>query len=197
MLSGSKAGISKSFIQSLTSTLRDYPAESEWLLQIYGISPDTADDNGLIAVLRFATDIGFYAPVTAFAECWAEGGKAYVYHFNEPNCWDGPWKGESTHILDVAFLFQNYNEFQSLEQKLSAERFAEHLILFVNGRDPFPEFSSGKRGAMVYGPPTTGTVFVESSAPEQVGRSGFLERVAERVGFDMLSSVWSNFMASH
>jgi hypothetical protein len=197
MFGEQKAGISKSFTQSLSRTLHEYHGKADLLSQAYRISPDTADDAGLEKILRFATDIGFYAPVIAFATGWPEGKKAYVYHFNEPNPWNGPWKGRSTHILDVAFLFQNYNEYLSAEQRIVAESFAEHVLVFVNGKPPFPSFSPDKGGAMVYGPPASGSAFIESSAPEEMGRSGAISRIAERIGFDVLSSVWDNFMIGH
>lgn len=194
MLGPAQAGISKRFVNSVSHTLQDHPSEAAQISKVYEISPDTADDVGLIRILRFATDIGFYAPAMAFAEGWPEGKSAYLYHFNAPNPWDGPWKGEANHILDVAFLFQNYNEYLSAEQTAIAESFAEHFLSFINGKPPFPDFSAEKGGAMVYGPPASGAAFMESSAPEQVGRSGTISDIAQRIGFDLLATVWNNFM---
>ena len=196
MLGQRKVGISRSFITSLTATLREHPAEIKAVLEAYGILPDTTDDAGLVGILRFATDIGFYAPAIAFARGWPWSTNVYVYHFNQPNPWDGPFKGEATHILDVAFLFQNYNEYLSGDEKAVAKAFAEHLIKFVNGKEPFPVFTGGKGGAMVYGPPADGATFIEGSIPEDVGRSSALINIAERIGYDLLAKVWNNFLAS-
>ena len=194
MLGPAQARISERFVKSVSRTLQDHSNEADLILQVYKISPDTADDVGLIRILRFATDIGFYEPAIAFAKGWPEGRSAYLYHFNAPNPWDGPWKGEANHILDVAFLFQNYNEYLSAEERAVAERFAENLISFINSKPPFPAFSAEKGGAMIYGPPASGSTFIESFAPEQVGRSGTISKIAQSIGFDLLATTWSNFM---
>lgn len=73
------------------------------ILNTYALSLDAANDPGLIIVLRFATGISFLAPAMAFASGWPRPSNACMYHFNEPNPWDGPFKGEATQFLDVAF----------------------------------------------------------------------------------------------
>ncbi|KAK5239916.1 hypothetical protein LTR40_014164, partial [Exophiala xenobiotica] len=67
----------------------------------------------------------------------AMSGRALLYHFNEPNPWDGPFKGESSHILDVAFLLQNFVEHLGAEQQKPSKKFGSDFIDFVNGEKPF------------------------------------------------------------
>ena len=52
-------------------------------------------------------------------------------------------EGDTTHVLDVAFLFQNFNEFLPPAQKNVAVRFARCFIKFVNGEAPWATFETG------------------------------------------------------
>lgn len=191
-----KAGIASSFVQSATKTLGAQSELATTLLETYGIRSETPDDEALIKILEFATDIGFTAPVLEMAHGWPT--TAFVYHFNEPNPWDGPYKGKSTHILDVAFLFQNYNDYLSLEQRKSAEKFAKDLIAFVNGHDPYPNHVPAQGGGQLYGPPAEeGNAFVQGPKLEDYGRSSKIFRFAGEPGMDRLSAVWDQFAVGH
>jgi carboxylesterase type B len=147
--------------------------------------------------LRFATEISFYAPALAFAKGWPQTkeNKFFLYHFNEGNPWEGRFKGEAGHILDVAFLFQNFNEFLTDEQKAVAHAYAEDFINFVNGEDPWPPVEGGKIGARVYGPSSAGITakYVASGNPEEVGRQEHVLKLGEMAGFDAILSVFENF----
>lgn len=89
------------FISSLISLPLSQAAK---ILSAYGITPNTPDTPALRAILRFATDIGFLAPTISLANGWS--GAAYVYHFNEPNPWDGPWKAKRTTYWTSRFSFK-------------------------------------------------------------------------------------------
>jgi hypothetical protein len=185
--------IAKSFCASLEKSLASHPSGTEKLCHAYHITPSLSDPVALRNILQFATDIKFFAPTISFAEGWL--GKAYLYHFNEPNPWEGAWKGESTHILDVAFLFQNYGEFLEPAQKEVSVRFAEDFIKFVNGKCEWASFEDGKKGAQVYGPSRDGisSEYVEGVASERSGRKKTIFELAEEFGLDELSAVWDNF----
>ncbi|KAL4755536.1 hypothetical protein BDW72DRAFT_189286 [Aspergillus terricola var. indicus] len=73
------------------------------------------DDDAYPAVLNYINDVLFFTPVLTFAQGWK--GNAYVYYFNEGNPWEGQWKGRTNHILDLAYLFQNFREFLSPKQQ--------------------------------------------------------------------------------
>src|SRR5882724_11559116 len=96
------------FIASVTKHLAPHPGVADALLASYGITASMAHDDALQAILNFITDIGFLAPTLTYARGWP--GKSYVYCFNERNPWEGRFKGHASHILDVAFLFQNFND---------------------------------------------------------------------------------------
>jgi len=190
-----KSGIARAFcshMQRVFSTA----AHTDKLLQAYGITPELDDDTGFIKVLEVANDVGFYTPTVAYAEGLAgKGGvKTYMYRFNEPNPWPGAWQGQSTHILDIAFLFQNFNDYLDPAQKELAEGFAEDVFRFVHGKEPWQAWESGKRAAKVLGP--QGKTEIAEDVPEKVGRRKVLFEIAEEVvgGMDHLAEAFNSFL---
>ncbi|CAI6331486.1 unnamed protein product [Periconia digitata] len=197
-LDAQNPGISSKFIASAKRTLSAHPNTLSTLLESYGITEEMSDDEGLVAILRFISDIAFYASARVFAQGWPKtpDNKVYLYHFNEGNPWDGRFKGEAVHILDVAFLFQNYNDLLSQEQKAVARRYGEDFIAFVNGEEPWAPVKKGKFNARVYGPSGqgVGAEYVESGEPTSVGRSERVLKLGEEVGLDTVGDVFINFL---
>lgn len=87
-----RVGITQSFSKSTEKSLAHCPSSADKLFRVYGITCDLPDNIALpeCDIVTFATHLGFLAPVVSLARGWP--GKAYVYHFNEPNPWDGEWK---------------------------------------------------------------------------------------------------------
>jgi hypothetical protein len=42
--------------------------------------------------------------------------------------------------LDAAYLFQNYNSYLSPEEVAVAEEFAEHIVTFIDGKEPWSKY---------------------------------------------------------
>jgi carboxylesterase type B len=189
MLGPRVAGVAKTFCDSINKTLGD---KGKKVLEAYEITPDLSDKEGLYKVLKFSTDISFFAPIIALAQGWP--GKAYVYHFNEPNPWDGKWKGEASHVLDVAYLFQNFNEFLDEAQRQVAVQFAGDFIKFMDGKTEWPTFGT-KEGAQVYGPSGKGftSEYVEGVTAENSGRRAAIYDLADDISLDALAGAWSAF----
>ncbi len=122
-----------------------------------------------------------------------------MYLFNEQNPWEGEWKGESGHVLDVAYMFQNYDEHLTQAQQAVAKAFAGDFISFMNGKTRWPEFESGKEGAMTYGPSGDGkcSEYVEGITSEKSGRKNTIFELAESVGMEDLSAAWGNFLSGN
>jgi carboxylesterase type B len=155
----------------------------------YELNPRTPDDEAFEKVLRVANDLNFYLPTLALAQnVSATGLKTYVYRFNEPNPWDGQWKGRATHILDITFLLQNFNEFLDEKQKTVAEDFGRDVIGFVNGQAPWAEW----RKAKVMG--RDGRTKVVDDVPEMVGRRDVMLKLGAEVGMDALSGAFDTFL---
>lgn len=184
-----KAGIGSTFAKTARAHLAADVADD--LIAIYGLdNPSTSDndDAAFEKVLEFANDMGFYAPTLAYATRFGKEGKqVFVYRFNEPNLWPGPWKGRSSHILDITFLFQNYNHLLSDKQASAAVRFAETVIGFVNGKAPFEAWTVDGRKALVL---EDGKAEVKSDEPGLVGRNEAFVELADRVGWDVLDGFW-------
>lgn len=191
-------GIAAKFTDSVNKTLAAHPNVASTLLSAYDISPSTPDDQAMLSILQFASEISFYAPALAFAKGWPQTkeNKFFLYHFNEGIPWEGRFRGEAGHILDVALLFQNYNEYLNDAQKAVARAYAEDFIEFVNGNDPWPPVENGKMGARVYGPSSEGVIakYVASGNPKEVGRRDRILKLGEMAGFDTIMSVFQNFM---
>jgi carboxylesterase type B len=193
MLHDRLGGIDKAFIASIERSL-GASETGQQLLEGYKLSKVHADstDDAADKVLHFANDIGFYAPLVSIASAWPKN--AYVFHFNEPNPWPGRHQGIATHVLDAAFLFQNYNDFLDDAQRDSAKSFGEHFINFLVGKETFPPYIAGEGGAMVYGPGDQRQRFVKSKKSEDYGRRSTILKLAETSSLEQLSGAWGVFL---
>ncbi|KAK5045738.1 hypothetical protein LTR84_008830 [Exophiala bonariae] len=191
--------------ESLDSTdARFVPA----ILSRYGLgqsaSPNSTETTRR-AILDLGNDIHFALPALALAKIWSKttvpSAKAFLYHFNCPNPWDGPWKGEANHILDIAFALQNYNEQLSVGQRQCAGRFGKDFIRFVNGEDVWGEYRAGERPtSMIYSAQIDGEkddshlVHDESSA--STGRRTFIQELGAEHIHDKVLHSWQVFMSA-
>ena len=179
-----------SLIKSLGSASAAHEVEDA-----YEISATLPPMIAMKRIVQFLTDIGFFAPAVTLARKWPV--LSFLYHFNEPNSWNGPWKGETTHCLDVVYLFQNFNEHLSQEQRVQAENWARAIIKFVDGQEPFPSCQSEPQGAMVFGPPTNGSAFVIGDNLEDVGRHATIFHLGAKFGLDKLNDAMHAFISGH
>ncbi|KAF2869112.1 carboxylesteras-like protein [Massariosphaeria phaeospora] len=186
--------LASAFITSLTENLSSQ-SSTEAVLHAYNITPLTSDDAARQSLIEFASDIAFHAPVVAFAQSWP--GRTYCYNFNEPNPWDGPFKGDSTHVLDAAFLFQNFNEKLDPRAREVAVELAKSFIEFANGGAPWQEYDKETGGVMAFGPS-------EKQVKRLVDRNGWgnerrdvLFKLKEegKIDLDELSVAWDSFIA--
>lgn len=184
-----KSGIARSFCKSLLTSLASHAGLAERIFTAYELEPSTPDDEAFEKVLRVANDMNFYLPTLALAQnVSAAGLQTYMYRFNEPNPWDGQWKGKATHILDITFLLQNFNEFLDEKQRSAAEQFGRDVISFVNGKAPWERW----RKAKVLGP--EGRMEVVDDVPERVERRDVMVKLGEEVGLDVLNSAFDAFL---
>ncbi|KAF9890585.1 hypothetical protein FE257_005716 [Aspergillus nanangensis] len=130
------------FIDILNTTLQPYPDLARKILQQYNISRDLSDTEAFSHILDFFNDIAFFMPTLATAQGWA--GKAFVYHFNQGNPWDGPSKGRAGHLLDVVYLFQNFREFLTPDQQALSRQMAVEFLRFCHGQSPWRPVQSAR-----------------------------------------------------
>lgn len=177
-----------SFITSIKKSLSTRPDIISTILEVYGISETLPKEDATMAVLRFINDIAFYAPAVAYARGW--GFKSYLYGFCEKNPWDGRFKGHSSHVLDVAFLFQNFNNFLGPAQVQSAKRFARDMIRFANGDAPWAPYSENAT-SKIFGPSdeVTGPVTTQET------KRGPILHFVDDSELDAVSTALSLFLA--
>jgi len=199
----------KTLAQNLAAVLDPIdPTLAPAILSGYGLdtSATTNTPQVIKPVLDLATDICFALGATAFARTWSSPGtleqlgtEAFLARFNVPNPWDGPWKGHATHILDIAFVLQNYREQLSPGQQKSADLLTKHVIAFVNGGSPWAAYKSGtEEGAMVYYAPEQSqedeSRFVPDEAPGRTGRRHVLQKLMKQDVFDKVMEAWEALM---
>ncbi|KAJ9288700.1 hypothetical protein DTO021C3_3729 [Paecilomyces variotii] len=194
-----KTDAAKKFVSAIRSVLSTYPQEAEEILQQYGVKEDMSDDEAFVGVINFSNDISFFAPVLTFVKGWE--GNAYVYYFNEGNPWEGPWKGRASHIVDLAYFFQNYREFLTPAQQAVATALAEDLFKFCHGVAPWPAVKGGNLGsgfaARVYGPSDeklATSVVTQPYGGETMRRSILLD-YADKIPLDLFVKVWDRYFA--
>ncbi|KAI9370697.1 Alpha/Beta hydrolase protein [Aspergillus egyptiacus] len=194
-----KVDCAKKFVTALNSAASSEPAVVQQILESYGISEGTRDDDAYPAVLNFINDVLFFTPVMTFAQGWK--GNAYVYYFNEGNPWEGPWKDQTNHILDLAYLFQNFREFLSPAQQAVATTFAEDFFKFCHGQAPWPAVSKGTVtsgfAAKCYGPSSDDSVAgtVTQAFGGKTRRRRNLYDCTDKIALDDLAKVFGAFMS--
>ena len=175
------------------------------IVSAYGLQINTKSNSSQTTkpCLDFAADVSFALPARYLTRSWASSSvsdsNAYLYHFNCPNPWEGPWKGQATHAIDIIFALQNYRGHLSAGQQHCSERFAKDLITFVNGEEPWPAYGLGENpGAMVYYASTEGekdeSEFVPDSTPEKTRRTNVLVSLVGEELLDKLVQACQMFL---
>ncbi|OJJ88268.1 putative carboxylesterase [Aspergillus glaucus CBS 516.65] len=162
-----KQGCANKFTNAINTVLSSHPSIAQQILHKYNITPNQPDEEAFPAILNYLNDLLFFAPTLTLARGWP--GAAYVYYFNEGNPWDGPWKNRASHILDVAYLFQNFREYLTPEQKSVGAAFAEDMFKYCHGIAPWPAIKPGETTtgftARTYGPSADNRIAGQVSKP--------------------------------
>lgn len=185
-----KEGIAAKFCAHLTETFSSQPDIADRWLALYDLNPSTPDDEAFVSILHIANDLNFYHPTLHLSRHLRTEHPSipvHLYRFNVPNPWPGPWQGQSNHILDISFLFQNFNAYLGRDDTKVAWRFAEDVVGFVNGEVPW----AGEEVARVYG--AQGVLRDVRDVPAETGRRAGLEGLAEVVGWDGLNGAFAAF----
>lgn len=199
MLGPPKPGIFQRFKSFIERSLG--ADDVDLVVQAYGITESHTEDQTLANILKFGNDINFLAPVLVYAHGWDRN--AFIYFFNETNTWEGPWKGHANHILDVAYLFQNYNEALTEGQRETAVTFGKDLIRFANGKSPWPVFSFADQqlNARVYGakePESVRARVDTTTGPsDRSERRQTIFQLSQNIPLSRLSDAWGSFMSAH
>lgn len=178
-----KAGIASAIANSLSTNMS--PDSAAAVLEAYNISPSRSDEEVIASLLELGTDIAYHLPARFFAKRFS--GKSFEYRFNVPNPWDGVFKGSSTHMLDAAYLLQNFKEFLPANDAKVGEKLAQDFLTFAKGSPP----RKSKRVAE-----KTGLPAMVVYGPKYERRDVLLRLSADgRVDLDELSLAWDLFIA--
>jgi carboxylesterase type B len=183
-----KKGIGSTFCTSMSNSFASRAGFADKVLSAYDIHSDLPDDVALFRILQFANDISFYVPSRVLAASLSPSVQTHQYRFNEPNPWNGQWKGHAAHVVDIVFLFQNFNEFLDERQKGVAVQFAKDVITFVNGEEPW---TAGVDIVKVFDP-VVGMAVVDD-ASEKTGRRKAMLELGEEVGLDVINNAFNAF----
>ncbi|KAM0552404.1 hypothetical protein ACHAPJ_007964 [Fusarium lateritium] len=193
-----KVGIAAAFRARAAKTLNDHPNTLESLLKHYSLDEALAstlnEDEAFLNVLKLINDVAFFMPAFEMASNFPKD--AFLFSFNEPKPWDGLFKGHASHILDVAFLFQNFNQFLDETQRASAITFATDIVTFANGEAPWQPLNSSVSGSAFYSDGKR--EFLESPSAQQVGRNAFILEIGRDEagpGMDVLKQLVTDFLA--
>ncbi|KAF2267661.1 hypothetical protein CC78DRAFT_577041 [Lojkania enalia] len=160
---GESAGAAPSSCASLTKSLSRSEAV-EVVFNAYDITLSTLDDGAMKNLIEYITDLGYVCPALALTRAWS--GKAYYYNFNEANPWNDLCKGFSMHMLDAAFLFQNYNKKPTPKAREAGVQLGKDLIKFTGGIAPWQKSDEEKVFVRLPGPS-------EEMVASTVGGSGW------------------------
>ncbi|VUC36291.1 unnamed protein product [Clonostachys rosea] len=165
-------------------------------LSDYGFTDSTTDTEAVSHITDFITHIAFYAPAIKIAETYP--GRVSVSHFNERNPWDGTYKGKTNHLLDIAFMWGNYNQSYQRQNWTVARAMAEDLVSFASEKDSPPVFQQTKRDVTVYGPSEEDiSSHVVAWNDEATRRNFSLFKLADAVGgLDTLLDLAHGFLAA-
>lgn len=196
--------LSLKFPVSAKATLNGHPEEAEKLLSLYGFGDAKDDESAFLKLLDFINDVSFTLGTLAFAKGFSARSTTNVFFFNEGNPWPGQFQGRATHVLDVVFLFQNYNDKLPPAQKKAAEQLGIDFARFVAGQEPWAKFedTDGSRHVKVYGPSSTDDasggakagIVKDALSSRETGRKPEIVEIANRVGWDTLGAVFIDFI---
>ncbi|KAH7176099.1 hypothetical protein EDB81DRAFT_897148 [Dactylonectria macrodidyma] len=134
---GSRApGITAAFRRHLNHALGN--TFSVKICEFYGLETNGPDGLAVRKIASLLTDVMFFAPAIELCRTWP--GSATLGLFNERNPWDRPHKGKSNHLLDVAFMWGNFNHVYDRKNWKVARTLAERVVSFTYNKAEVPRF---------------------------------------------------------
>ncbi|KAI5296017.1 hypothetical protein KEM52_006068 [Ascosphaera acerosa] len=141
--------------------------EARLVYETWQIGKRPSGQNPLdLGLVQFITDVRFYWPVARTLDAASADAKLHVYHFNQPNPFDGPAKGLASHELDLALLLLNYSSEVDATTRKTSELLATHIVEFTYGL-----LSEGRSSAVVFDAGTRRIVEHEAYDEAERGRA--------------------------
>lgn len=111
-------------------------SETQSLLAVYNLERPLPKKQEAERLLELVGDLRFHLAALSAYRGWKAASpprRASRYHFHVPNPIDGPFKGLSSHELDVAYLLNNFEEHLDEHNKRVARAMQDHFIRWANG----------------------------------------------------------------
>ncbi|EUC50880.1 hypothetical protein COCMIDRAFT_80737 [Bipolaris oryzae ATCC 44560] len=111
-------------------------SETQRLLAAYKLERPLPKEQEAERLLDLVGDLRFHLAALSAYRGWKDASpprRASRYHFHVPNPIDGPFKGLSSHELDVAYLFNNFEEHLDEHNKSVARAMQDRFIRWANG----------------------------------------------------------------
>jgi carboxylesterase type B len=103
--------------------------------------------------------------------------QTFGYHFDQTCAHESPLKGLAYHALDLLYLFLNFDEHFTEEQRKMARVMANHFLDFAYGKDPWPRVSQGASW-MRYGPSESCKIVTEAE-DEEVRKYSRMQKIID------------------
>ncbi|KAJ3546564.1 hypothetical protein NM208_g1936 [Fusarium decemcellulare] len=189
-----KQDIGSQFIASLMRSLSQTPQAAKSILSDYQIANADSDDKALARIVALLTDIAFYAPTGIALKGWPNPNGRFLFHFNAANPFPGPLQGKASHVLDVAYAFQNYNHHLPPSEVQVARNLGLAIIAFVHSGQPgWPAWSENE--------PESFKVFGHTTDPDTtfgtIGtfkRRPFIPRLLQEYSHELVWGVMQKFL---
>ncbi|KUJ20099.1 alpha/beta-hydrolase [Mollisia scopiformis] len=138
------------FLHDLSGVFHS-PADIDTFLVYFGIRKEEMSYEKYREALRFFFSVMlFQYPNLCIARGF--GGKAYLYHFDQPSTLEGETEGLSYHGMCATYMFQNENDGLPEEHVKTAEEMGKIWTAFASGKSkPWEEFGKKER-FMRFGP---------------------------------------------
>ncbi|CAK7237844.1 hypothetical protein SEUCBS140593_010158 [Sporothrix eucalyptigena] len=111
------------------------PQEVEDVFQFYRLEQQDLvfEATGVhLGIVELASDVRFYCAVVT-EDRLSTGSNVHVYHFHEPNPFEGPFIGRAGHVLDVAYTLQTYKHLLPPESQPVSEAMGLYVIGVAHG----------------------------------------------------------------
>lgn len=138
--------------ESIRARMMQYLAEADVdrILGLYAITPQTKGQDLIDRMETLAGDVIFrvhnwvtvHKPTTV---------PTYGYHFDQASTFDHALKGLAYHAIDLMYVFLNYEQFMTPEQRMLARQIASDFQDYAYGKEPWAQVD-GVGSWAVYGP---------------------------------------------
>ncbi|KAL2837811.1 Alpha/Beta hydrolase protein [Aspergillus pseudodeflectus] len=123
----------------------------DMLVSAYGLADNQPSSDAFHqGLVQLVSDVRFYMPIVLVEEAISSDANVRTYHFHEPNPFDGIFKGHATHVLDVAYALQTYENLLPKESRAVSHRMGDYLLDLAYGKLDSPSDKESRRTTVLF-----------------------------------------------